>query len=384
MDGPMSKVALIRCESYDIEEVRRAVKRGLDLLGGTSKFARKGQKVLLKPNLLVGDLPEKCVNTHSAVFRAVAEQFMGVGASLSWGDSPGFGSPAAAAKKPGILGVAEKLGIPEADFKTGIEVFYDKGEQNKKFTIASGVKENDIIVSLPKLKTHGLEKITGAVKNQFGCVPGVRKGEYHIKLQDPDSFARMLVDLNNLVNPALYIMDGVWAMEGNGPRGGTPRKMNLLLFSTDPIALDATVCRLIDLNPEYVPTIKFGQLSGSGTYHKDEIELLGDDLDGFKQPDFDINRGPLKAFQSKGVMRFMNNRLVPRPYIIEEKCISCGMCISICPTNQKSVDWTENDKTKPPDHNYKTCIRCYCCQEICPEGAIELKVPFIRKFFRGK
>jgi uncharacterized protein (DUF362 family)/ferredoxin len=380
----MSKVALIRCESYDIEEVRRAVKKGLDLLGGPAKYAKKDQKVLLKPNLLVGDLPEKCVNTHSTVFRAVAEQFMAIGASLSWGDSPGFGSPAAAAKKPGILSVAEDLGIPEADFKTGTEVFYDKGEQNKKFIIAKGVKDNDVIISLPKLKTHAFEKFTGAVKNQFGCVPGVRKGEYHIKLQDPESFARMLVDLNNLVKPALYIMDGVWAMEGNGPRGGKPRKMNLLLFSIDPIALDATVCRLIDLNPEYVPTIKYGQLSGSGTYRENEIELLGDDFNGFKQPDFDINRAPLKAFQPKGIMHFINNRLVPKPYIIEDKCISCGMCISICPTNPKSVDWVGNDKTRPPDHNYKTCIRCYCCQEICPEGAIELKVPFLRKIFGGK
>jgi uncharacterized protein (DUF362 family) len=292
----MSKVALVRCESYDIEEIRRAVKRGLDLLGGPASFAKKDQRVLLKPNLLVGDVPEKCVNTHSTVFRAVAEQFMPIGVSLSWGDSPGFGSPAVAAKKPGILAVAEELGIAEADFKTGIEVFYDKGKQNKKFIIAKAVKENDVIISLPKMKTHAFEKLTGAVKNQFGCVPGVRKGEYHLKLQDPDSFARMLVDLNNLVKPALYIMDGVWAMEGNGPRGGKPRKMNLILFSTDPIALDATVCRLIDLNPEYVPTVKYGHISGSGTYNENEIELLGDDFNGFKQPDFDINRAPLKSF----------------------------------------------------------------------------------------
>ena len=152
---------------------------------------------------------------------------------------------------------------------------YEKGVQNKKFTVAKAVMDNDVIVSLPKLKTHAFEKFTGAVKNQFGCIPGVRKGEYHIKLPDAEQFARMLVDLNGLVGPALYIMDGIMAMEGNGPRGGKPRRMNILLFSADPIALDATVCRLLGLDPEYVPTIAAGAEAGYGTHAESGIELRG-------------------------------------------------------------------------------------------------------------
>ena len=377
----MSKVALIRCESYELEEVRKAVARGMDLLGGAARYAKKDQKLLLKPNLLVGDLPEKCVNTHPSVFRAVAEEFIATGALVSWGDSPGFGSMVGAAKKPGILAVARELNIKEADFNTPVEVFYAKGAQNKKFTVAKAVIDNDVIISLPKLKTHGFEKLTGAVKNQFGCVPGIRKGEYHIKLQDQNDFARMLVDLNNLVHPALYIMDGIWAMEGNGPRGGKPRKMNVLLFSEDPIALDATVCRLIHIDPEFVPTIKYGSLAGAGSFQADAIELLGDDISGFIQADFDINRGPLKPFKSKGVNRFINNLLVPKPYINTDVCISCGICVSMCPTNPKSVDWAGGDRIHPPVHNYASCIRCYCCQEICPESAIELDVPLLRRIF---
>ncbi|OHD64068.1 MAG: hypothetical protein A2176_08630 [Spirochaetes bacterium RBG_13_51_14] len=379
----MSKVALIRCGTYDIEDVRRAVKRGIDLLGGTARFADRGTRVLLKPNLLVGDVPEKCVNTHPSVFRAVAEQFIAVGATVTWGDSPAIGSSTAAAKKSGILSVSEELNIGEADFRTGVEVFFEKGRQNKKFIIAKAVTDNDVVISLPKMKTHGFEKLTGAVKNQFGCVPGVRKGEYHIKLPDPDSFAQMLVDLNNLVNPMLYVMDGIWAMEGNGPRGGKPRKMNLLLFSDDPIALDATVCRLIHIDPHYVPTIIFGHQSGSGTFLESEIELLGDDIAGLKQTDFDVERAPLKAYQMKGILRFVKNRLVPKPYIIEDKCISCGVCVTMCPTVPKSVDWFKGDKTRPPAHNYQTCIRCFCCQEVCPESAILLKVPLLRRIFSG-
>jgi uncharacterized protein (DUF362 family) len=123
--------------------------------------------------------------------------------------------------------------------------------------------------------------VKGAIKNQFGCVPGILKGEFHLKLPDADDFAKMLVDLNTLVNPRLYVMDGIYAMEGNGPRGGTSRKMNIILLSSDPVALDATVCRLIKVNPECVPTVKYGMQAGMGTFLKDEIELLGDDFDGF-------------------------------------------------------------------------------------------------------
>jgi uncharacterized protein (DUF362 family)/Pyruvate/2-oxoacid:ferredoxin oxidoreductase delta subunit len=380
----MSKVAIIRCESYEYSEVKKAVQRGINLIGGTGRFAKERQKTLLKVNLLTGEPPEKCVTTHPSVFKAVAEIFLQAEAALSWGDSPAFGNTAIAAGKAGILQTAEELGIPMADFKTPVEIFYEKGVQNKKFVIAKAVIDNEVIISIPKLKTHAFEKFTGCVKNQFGCIPGMKKGEYHIKLPDSAKFAKMLVDLNNFVRPKLYVMDGIYAMEGNGPRGGMPRQMNILLFSDDPIAIDATVCRLINLNPVLVPTIKYGHETGSGTYFEDQIELLGDDFDSFKQYDFDINRLPLKSFKEKGLMRFINNHFVPKPYIIEDKCIKCGMCVSMCPTSPKSVDWHNDDKKRPPVHNYKTCIRCYCCQEICPESAIELKYPLLRRIFGGK
>jgi len=375
----MTKVVLIRAESYDVDEVRRAVTRGMDLLGGAGKFARPGQKVLLKPNLLIGEVPDKCVTTHPAVFRAVAELFIQTGASLSFGDSPSIGSPTGAAKKAGLLQVAKELGMPEADFSTPVDVFNEKGLQNRKFVIAKAVRDNDVIVSLPKLKTHAFEKYTGCVKNQFGCIPAFRKGEYHIKLPNADDFARMLVDLNGLVKPALYIMDGIMAMEGNGPRGGKPRRMGIILFSEDPIALDATVCRLIDLDPELVPTIRYGHQAGAGKFREDEIELAGDDFSGFRLPDFDINRNPLKVYRSRGIMRFASNRLVPKPIIVKEKCVSCGACVALCPTKPKSVNWETGDRTVPPVHNYATCIRCYCCQEICPEDAIILERPLLRR-----
>ncbi|NOY10475.1 MAG: DUF362 domain-containing protein [Spirochaetes bacterium] len=377
----MSKVALIRCETYNYKDVKEAVKRGVELLGGINRFAKKGEKILLKPNLLAADPPEKCVTTHPSVFRAVAELFLTTGAKISYGDSPAFGSTAGAAKKAGLAEVADKLEIKIGDFKNGEKIFFDKGKQNRKFIIARAVLENDAVVSLPKLKSHGFEKFTGAIKNQFGCIPGMLKGEYHVKIPDPCNFAKMLVDLNNFVNPRLYIMDGIYGMEGNGPRGGTPKQMNILLFSEDPVALDATVCRLINLDPEFVPTTKFGMEYGMGTYLENEIEITGDDLDRFKNEGFDINRFPLKTYNAKGFTRFLNNRLVPKPYIVENECIKCGICVNMCPVNPKAVDWFKGDKGNVPVYNYDNCIRCYCCQEMCPESAIKLKAPLLRRIF---
>jgi len=375
----MSKVVLVRCETYDDHRVKQAVEKGIDLLGGVEKFANNGEKILLKPNLLVGEVPEKCVTTHPAVFKAVAEVFIATGAEISFGDSPSMGSPAKAAKKSGLLDIAEELNVALGDFITGQEIYFEDGIQNRKFTIANAILENDGVISLPKLKTHGLVRFTGSLKNQFGCIPGILKGEYHVKLPDASSFAKMLVDLNMYVHPRLYIMDGILAMDGNGPRGGTPRQMNVLLFSDDPIALDATVCRLIDLDPLFVPTIKYGREFGAGTHLKEEIELLGDPIEGLKDEGFNAERTPIKPFKQKGAMQFANNRLVPKPFIENESCVSCGTCVSMCPANPKALDWPDGDKSKIPVYDYKNCIKCYCCQELCPESAIFLKTPLLRK-----
>ncbi|MBW1710154.1 MAG: DUF362 domain-containing protein [Deltaproteobacteria bacterium] len=379
----MTKVALVRCDSYDHEEVKQAVEKGLNLLGGAEKFAKKGERLLFKPNLLVSDPPEKCVTTHPAVFKAAAEVFLATGANITYGDSPGTGYTLRAAKKSGIANVADELNLELADFKTGEEIFYEEGRQNKKFIIAKGVLESDGVISLPKLKTHGLMRYTGCVKNQFGCIPGILKGEFHVKLPNPLHFAKMLVDLNNFIKPRLYIMDGIYGMEGNGPRGGDPKKLNMLLLSEDPIALDATVCRLIKLNPEIVPTIKFGMESGAGTYIDKEIEILGDRFDDLAVHDFNVERSSVKPFKGKGWVGFLNNRFVAKPFIIDNLCVKCGLCVSMCPANPKAVDWLDEDKSKPPVYNYNNCIRCYCCQEICPESAIVLKTPLIRKGFKA-
>lgn len=376
----MAKVALVECKSYNEEEIFNAVTRAINLIGGIEQFKVDG-KTLLKPNMLAADPPEKCSTTHPEVFRAVAKLFKDAGADLTYGDSPAFHSPIGAARKIGIAGIAEAMDIPLADFENGDDVFYEDALQNKKLLIAKGVIEAEQVISLPKLKTHGFQKMTGCIKNQFGCVPGVLKGEMHVKLPSAMDFSKMLVDLNNYVSPALYIMDGVLAMEGNGPRGGSPLAMNVIIVSTDPVALDATVCRMIHLDPSLVPTTKMGEESGMGTYQEENIELVGNPIEMFMTDVFDVDRKPIRPYNPLSFMRFVNNLTVPKPYIIEDKCVKCGVCVLMCPVPDKAVNWDAGNKKQPPIYNYKQCIRCYCCQELCPESAIELDVPLLRKMF---
>ncbi len=377
----MADVAIMECRSYDDDEVKNAVEKGFALLGGAGKFVGAGEKILLKPNLLVAEKPEKCVTTHPSVFRAVVEVMLSTGAELSYGDSPAFGGMAKAARKAGLAEIALELKVKAADFKNGKEIFFEQGVQNRKFVIAEGALECDGIISLPKLKTHALERLTGSIKNQFGCVPGVLKGEFHVKLPDAHQFGRMLVDLNNYLKPRLYVMDGVLAMEGNGPRGGKPRAMNVILISSDPVALDATVCRLVGLNPEYVPTIKYGCESGAGVYIEEEIRLLGDDIKPLKCNTFDIRKKPIRSFQPgrKGLRGVINDQLVSKPRIVAELCNGCATCVSMCPVQPRALSQKGEDKEAPPVYDYNECIRCYCCQEVCPEGAIELSKPLLRR-----
>ncbi|MPN05704.1 NAD(P)H-quinone oxidoreductase subunit I, chloroplastic [bioreactor metagenome] len=229
------------------------------------------------------------------------------------------------------------------------------------------------------MKTHAFQRVTGAVKNQFGCVPGALKGEFHVKVPDAYEFAKMLIDLNTLVHPRLYIMDGIVAMEGNGPRGGDSRNMGVLLFSRDPIALDATMCRLMNLDPALVLTNQAGLEMGAGTYLSEEITLLGDPIEPLIAVDFRVNREPIAKAPKKNQPAIIKRAITARPEIIAERCVKCGICMSMCPVTPKAVDWHDGNKSNPPSYKYDRCIRCYCCQEVCPESAITVKVPFLRR-----
>ena len=376
-----ARVIIIRCDTYADDQVLTAIQKGVDMLGGTSAFVKPGERIVMKPNILIGTDPDKGVTTHPAVFRAVGKLLKDAGANVLYGDSPSFGKSEPNLRRSGIKEVGDKLGFIVADFDSGRPVSHKDALLVKQFVVANGVLDSDGLVSLPKFKTHGLVRFTGAVKNQFGCVPGLLKSQYHVKLSDPYDFATMLVDLNTLIKPRLYIMDGIVAMEGNGPRSGKLKWLNVLLLSSDPIALDATACRIAYLDPKIIPTSKPGEKAGLGTYHVENIELMGETLESFVDTSFEINRTPPMSGSGGRFRVFLKNRITQRPVIDKTKCTCCGICITMCSVQPKAIDWYKGDESKPPRYDYNNCVRCYCCQETCPEGAIYLSSPLLGKIY---
>ncbi len=377
-----SVVALVECDCYDQSCVDDAVQRGVDLLGGAARFASPDENILLKPNILWGTDPQRCVVTHPAVFRAVGRVFKKTGAFLKYGDSPGgIQASLKALKRSGHFDVAQQEGIEPADFDNGKPVSHPKGVSSKNLVIANGVIESDGVISIPKLKTHGLTRLTGAVKNQYGCVPGGVKGDYHARFPDIAEFSRLVVDVCSLVSPRLYIMDAVYAMEGNGPQSGDPKKMGLIILSTDPVALDAVAARLIDLNPQYISTSIAGKEAGLGTYLEEEIEIVGAEIQKFIDKEFDVVRKPVEPMPRSRFLKSLKAQVIPKPVILQEKCTRCGRCVQVCPVDPKAVNWGKNQRKSPPVYDYKECIRCFCCHEMCPSRAIVIRRPLIGKLF---
>ena len=369
----MARVALISCTSYD--DADAAVTAALDLVGAGALFA-PDEKILLKPNLRTKATADGAVTTHPAVFAATAKYLRAHGcADLAYGDSPGRGSVETAAHACGIADAAAALGIRAADFSGGRTVPYPDGRTAKEFILANDVPSFDAIVNICKMKTHMLERITGAQKNLFGCVFGLNKGASHVKFPNAERFACMLADLNRMLRPRLHVMDGVVAMEGNGPQSGTPTPMHVILASTDPVALDTVFAALVYLDPALVPTNVIGAKYGVGEGDPAKIEVVTADgvltveaaQQKYGNPHFDVYRGRADKGEIKQLRPF-RRLLAQRPRIDAKKCVRCGVCVRSCPVEGGAIHFKKDGK--PPVYDYQKCIRCYCCQEMCPKKAI--------------
>jgi uncharacterized protein (DUF362 family)/Pyruvate/2-oxoacid:ferredoxin oxidoreductase delta subunit len=369
-------VSIVRCETYHEEEVLRGLRRSIDLLGGIETFVKRGARVLLKPNLLYGKPPENAVTTHPSIVRGMVEIIRKAGGIPSLGDSPGLERLGKAAEKAGIKRVCDETGCSLVEFDRPVVPSERKGRWFKQLEIDRSVLEADVVINLPKWKTHGQMLLTLGVKNLFGCVPGPRKALWHLKAgQDLELFARMLIDVYLTVRPALTLLDGIVGMDGNGPGSGRPVPLGLLVGSRDPLLLDQIVCDLLGIRRELLATNRVARKSGLGN---DAIEVVGENvgetkISGFELPPLSDLGWSLPGF----LKRALKKALTGRPRIDEEVCKICGRCEEICPPHAL----TKKGRLVLDEQR---CIRCFCCQEICPEGAISIKPGWAQKLVRNK
>jgi uncharacterized protein (DUF362 family)/ferredoxin len=368
-------VRLLKVDGYGDGRIREFV---------TSVIGRelpdlRGKKVLVKPNMLRGVNKNLATTTHQSIVSAVVAACKEKGATVLLGDSPGI--PLAGpviARQLGMMDLVEEHGIEFVNFERSPAEF--KRIENrlvKTFTLASVLREVDVVINLPKLKTHLSAIYSGAVKNLFGLVPGLLKAQFHVKFPDRARFGQMLADLASIVRPSLSIMDAVVAMEGEGPSNGNPVAMGLLLASADMVALDAVACHLIGLKAADVPAVRCAGADGLGIPDLKKIRIEGvDDLASVKPRKFSLRQsnkemrfGPAGAFQ-----RWVKRIAIARPVIAGDKCVRCVLCVRMCPANALS-----GDKGQVPEFGYDLCIRCYCCHEICPEGAITKKETLVSR-----
>ncbi|MFH1421684.1 MAG: DUF362 domain-containing protein [Planctomycetota bacterium] len=377
-------VAVAAADSYDEKIVSKAVYQLFELLGSPAEFVTSEQKVLLKPNLLLGAEPERSVSTHPSVVQAVADVCFAQEANVTLIDSPGSGIPwneKSLRKVYDQCGMNQLIGVDLSYNMNVCKVASPKGVLIKHFDIIEEAQKTDIIISLAKAKTHTFTGMTGAVKNLFGLVPGFDKPGYHARMRNTDNFSEMLVDLAELIKPKLTVVDAIVGMEGDGPNAGSPRNMGFLLASTDVYALDVVISHVMGINPNHVPTIFTAVRRGLTTGTISDIQLLGDKemikpIADFALPQTYGGSG----FRSAGLLTHIMEPLIHKMLVLyptpkRRLCTGCGSCVSACPNYAITI---EHNKAKI---NRSACIRCYCCHEVCPQEAMRLKGSILYKIF---
>jgi uncharacterized protein (DUF362 family)/Pyruvate/2-oxoacid:ferredoxin oxidoreductase delta subunit len=379
-------VSIVQCPSYD--KAAEGVHQALELLGGIGRFVRPGDLVVIKPNMVAKKHPKEAATTHPAVVRAVIREVEQAGGRVVIAESPGGPYHAGILKSLytgcGMHEAVQGTGA-ELNFDTGFEeVHFPEGETVKKFPVISPVLKADVIISLPKFKTHAMTSYTGAVKNLFGVIPGTYKAEMHFRLGERSAFCSMLVDLHECIRPHLSVMDGIWGMEGNGPTAGENRNIGLILASANAHALDLAACHLIGYRPEEVDTVRNAIDRGLVPASAAELTVLGESLkqhvmDDFKKPESHFNLLRVVPLPT-AVNAKLTDWLSSRPAIDERECVGCGECARCCPPQAISMEGE-----KPRIHPEK-CIRCFCCQELCPQKAVKIHRPWLNramlKFFK--
>lgn len=361
---PMTKV-YIKHTAYDLPMLRVRVAEMLDSMG--PRWIQEGSRVLVKPNLLLPSTPDQGIVTHPMICRAVVEYLLEKGARVQISDSPGVGSFRRVITETGYKQVMEGLDVVFKPFVDSIDV--DIGEPYGRIPIARDAIEADRVINLAKLKTHAQMFLSLGVKNTFGCIVGLRKPEWHMRAGvDRVQFARVLVQIHQAVQPAFTIVDGILALEGQGPgKSGRPRELGLLIGGANAHAVDKTICTLLGLDPDALLTCAQARHMGlfDGQVHVNgDLRIVSD----FRFPELHS-----LSLGTESLSHFVRKYMIQKPVADNQKCKLCGECWKICPA--KAI--VQN--TRGVKFDYDLCIRCYCCIEVCLHAAIHAKEPLLGK-----
>lgn len=360
-----SKISIVKCNSYNPSLVFQATKRAIDLIGGISSFIKPHSKVLVKPNLLLAKEPEFGVTTHPEVVRAIVKILKEINCSIYLGDGPSVWGN----QIENVDEVYEKTGMRKVAKEESIDlVKFDKKRWRDKFPLTTWLDTCDYLISVPKFKTHDLTILTGSIKNLFGLVWGTYKMELHKRYFSAEDFAKILVDIYAEVRPALTVVDGIVAMEGDGPAtGGKLRNKNLLLAGSDCVALDSILALIMGLKPTDILTTQEASNRGLGMADINSISILGEKLEDVIEEPFQLPTTSIKKKIPRPIIELAKKLIRFYPKIDYNNCILCGACVGACPSKVMTI------KSNRIVIDYAKCISCFCCQETCCNSAIKVK-----------
>ncbi|MDI6758473.1 MAG: DUF362 domain-containing protein [Candidatus Omnitrophota bacterium] len=360
-----SKVSIVRCSSYQEGLVHESVRRAIDLIGGITNFIKPQSRVLVKPNLLMAKPPSAGIDTHPEIVRSVVKILKKIGCEVFVGDGPSVWGN----QIENVDLVYEVSGVKQVCQDEGAAlVKFEKKIWKKNFPFTSWVDTSDCIINLPKFKTHDFTLLTGAIKNLFGLIPGTYKTELHKNYFDPKDFSKILVDIYEEIRPCLTIVDGIVAMEGDGPAtSGKLRNLNLLLASSDCVALDSILALIMGVAPLDILTNKEALGRNLGQAQLDSIEILGEELRDVMGEPFMLPSTSLIRKIPRPALKLAKKLIRYYPYLEAKNCLHCQACIEACPFQAISM------KKEKINFNYSKCSACFCCQEACPAQAIKVK-----------